>query len=85
MRRSDAKYDFAMKINLSELKPTVAMPNLPDNTKQVWEVAGKIDQVVIGSCTNGRISDMEIAAKIMKGKKSPTESDHRIPATQEII
>ena len=82
----DAKYDFAMKINLSELKPTVAMPNLPDNTKQVWEVAGiKIDQVVIGSCTNGRISDMEIAAKIMKGKKiADGVRTIVIPATQEI-
>lgn len=83
----DAYYDFTMNIDLTKIKPTVALPNIPDNTKPVEEVEGiKIDQVVIGSCTNGRISDMEIAAKIMKGKKvADGVRVIVIPATQEIF
>ena len=76
-----------MVIDLDQLEPTVAMPHLPENTKVVSEVAGlPIDQVVIGSCTNGRIQDLRIAAAIMKGKK--VAANVRcvvIPATQEII
>ena len=54
----------------SSLKPTVAFPHLPENTKTIDEVGDiKIDQVVIGSCTNGRIEDMRIAADIIKGRK----------------
>jgi len=82
----DAVYDEEIIIDLNTLEPTVAMPHLPENTKVVSEVAGlPIDQVVIGSCTNGRIQDMRIAASIMKGKK--VASNVRcvvIPATQEI-
>ncbi len=82
----DAVYDSEVVIDLDMLEPTVAMPHLPENTKVVSEVAGlPIDQVVIGSCTNGRIQDMRIAAGIMKGKK--VASNVRcvvIPATQEI-
>ncbi|MBO5341019.1 MAG: 3-isopropylmalate dehydratase large subunit [Oscillospiraceae bacterium] len=82
----DAVYDSEVVIDLDTLEPTVAMPHLPENTKVVSEVAGlPIDQVVIGSCTNGRIQDMRIAAGIMKGKK--VASNVRcvvIPATQEI-
>jgi len=82
----DAVYDSEVVIDLNTLEPTVAMPHLPENTKVVSEVAGlPIDQVVIGSCTNGRIQDMRIAAGIMKGKK--VASNVRcvvIPATQEI-
>ena len=83
----DAHYVREVVIDLNELEPTVAMPHLPENTKVVSEVAGlPIQQVVIGSCTNGRIQDLRIAAAIMKGKKV---SDHVrcvvIPATQEIM
>ena len=67
---ADAEYDEEYTIDLSTLKPTVAFPHLPENTKTIDEVGDiKIDQVVIGSCTNGRISDMRIAAEIIKGKK----------------
>ncbi len=82
----DAEYDEVYEIDLSTLKPTVALPHLPENTKTVESVKGmKIDQVVIGSCTNGRLSDMRIAAEIIKGKK--VHENVRlivIPATQEI-
>lgn len=67
---ADAEYDEEYTIDLSALKPTVAFPHLPENTRTIDEVGDiKIDQVVIGSCTNGRISDMRIAAEIMKDKK----------------
>lgn len=82
----DAQYDEKYTINLSELRPTVACPHLPENTKTVDEL-GKIEiqQSVIGSCTNGRIQDMRDAAAILKGRK--VKSNVRtivIPATQEI-
>ena len=82
----DAVYDSEVVIDLNTLEPTVAMPHLPENTKVVSEVAGlPIDQVVIGSCTNGRIQDMRIAAGIMKGKKvADNVRCVVIPATQEI-
>ena len=83
----DAEYEKTIEIDLDKLEPTVSMPHLPENTKVVSEVAGlPIDQVVIGSCTNGRIQDLRIAAAIMKGKK--VAANVRcvvIPATQEII
>lgn len=82
----DAVYERIIEIDLSSLKPTVAFPHLPENTKTIDEVGDiDIDQVMIGSCTNGRLSDMAIAAEILKGKKV-----HRnvraivIPATQSI-
>ncbi len=66
----DAVYDETYVIDLSEIRPTVAFPHLPENTKTIDEVGDiKIDQVVIGSCTNGRMEDMKIVAKILKGKK----------------
>jgi 3-isopropylmalate/(R)-2-methylmalate dehydratase large subunit len=66
----DAVYDEVYEIDLSEIKQTVAFPHLPENTKTFDEIKDiKIDQVVIGSCTNGRLEDLEIAAKIFKGKK----------------
>lgn len=66
----DAVYDEEYTIDLSKLKPTVAFPHLPENTKTVDEITEDIaiDQVVIGSCTNGRIDDMRIAASILKGR-----------------
>lgn len=66
----DAEYDNTYVIDLSALKPTVAFPHLPENTKTIDEVGEvRIDQVVIGSCTNGRIEDLRTAAKVMEGKK----------------
>ena len=83
----DAEYEQVVDIDLSELEPTVAMPYLPGNARLVKEVKGMtIDQVVIGSCTNGRISDMRAAAEILKGHK--VHDGVRcivLPATQEII
>ena len=67
---ADAEYDETIIIDLSTLKSTVAFPHLPENTKTIDEVGKiKIDQVVIGSCTNGRFEDLETAAEILKGKK----------------
>lgn len=82
----DAEYDDEYTIDLSKLKPTVAFPHLPENTKTIDEVGEiKIDQVVIGSCTNGRISDMRIAAEIMKGKHAAKGVRVIvIPGTQQI-
>ena len=82
----DAEYDETITIDLNTLEPTVAFPHLPENTKTVKE-AGEvvIDQVVIGSCTNGRIEDMRVAASILKGRK--VKKGIRcivIPATQAI-
>ncbi|MFU0828423.1 MAG: 3-isopropylmalate dehydratase large subunit [Lachnoclostridium sp.] len=66
----DAEYDETYVIDLASLKPTVAFPHLPENTKTIDEVDDiKIDQVVIGSCTNGRLSDLRVAARILKGRK----------------
>ncbi|MBE7043081.1 MAG: 3-isopropylmalate dehydratase large subunit [Ruminococcaceae bacterium] len=82
----DAEYDEVITIDLSEIVPTVACPHLPENTKNASELSEvKIDQCVIGSCTNGRISDMEIAAKILDGKHvAKGVRCIIIPATQEI-
>jgi len=66
----DAKYEKIINIDVSSLSPQIACPHSVDNVKAVEEVEGvKIDQVVIGSCTNGRLDDIEIAARILKGKK----------------
>lgn len=82
----DAPYDAVYDIDLSTIKPTVAFPHLPENTKTIDKVGEvKIDQVVIGSCTNGRMEDLEMAAEIIKGKK--VHEGVRcivIPATQKI-
>ena len=75
-----------MEIDLSTLKPTVSMPHLPENTKTIGEVSDvRIDQSVIGSCTNGRMEDMRMAASILKGRKiAKGVRCIVIPATQEI-
>lgn len=82
----DAVYTRVVEIDLSTLRPTVSFPHLPENTKTIDEAAGvKIDQAVIGSCTNGRIEDMRVAASILKGRK--VKDGVRcivIPATQDI-
>lgn len=82
----DAVYEQVVEIDLDQLEPTVSLPHLPSNTKTVSEVAGMpIQQVVIGSCTNGRIKDMREAAEILKGKKvADGVRCIVIPATQEI-
>ena len=84
-----AQYDQVVEINLSEVRPTVAFPHLPGNAKTIDEVEAmepiKIDQVVIGSCTNGRISDMRKAAAILKGHTvHPDVRVMVVPATQEV-
>ncbi len=67
---SDAKYERVININLSELKPTISCPHTVDNTKTIEELERtQINQVYIGTCTNGRIEDLRIAADILKGKK----------------
>lgn len=82
----DAEYDAVYEIDLSKLRPTIAFPHLPENTKTVDEAKGlEIDQVVIGSCTNGRISDMRIAAQVLKGKKiNPNIRAIILPGTQKV-
>ncbi|HUM84970.1 MAG TPA: 3-isopropylmalate dehydratase large subunit [Lachnospiraceae bacterium] len=84
---ADAVYEQEIHIDLSTLESTVAFPHLPSNTKTISEIKEdvKVDQAVIGSCTNGRISDLRIAAEILKGRK--VAKDVRcivIPATQAI-
>ena len=82
----DSVYAKTYEFNADEISPQIALPNLPENTKPVDEVAGiKIDQVIIGSCTNGRISDLRVAAQFLKGKKvHPSLRVIIIPATQDI-
>ena len=84
----DAVYDEEYTIDLSALRPTVAFPHLPENTRTVDEIGEKevkIDQCVIGSCTNGRISDLRAAANILKGKKIAKNVRCIIfPGTQQI-
>ena len=85
----DAEYDEEYTIDLSTLRPTVAYPHLPENTRTIDEVNSqepvKIDQVVIGSCTNGRITDMRIAAKVLKDKHvAKGVRCIVIPATQDV-
>ncbi len=66
----DAKYLFVKEYDVAQLEPQVALPHSPDNVKGVSEIGEiKIDQVVIGSCTNGRLEDLRLAASILKGKK----------------
>ena len=83
----DAIYDEEYTIDLSTLKPTVAFPHLPENTKTIDEITEKIvvDQSVIGSCTNGRLDDLRIAASILKDKKvADNVRCIVIPGTQQI-
>lgn len=85
---ADAEYDEEYTIDLSKIRPTVAFPHLPENTKTVDEIKAeevKIDQVVIGSCTNGRMEDLRIARDILKGRKvHPSVRCIVIPGTQKI-
>mgnify|MGYP004479397963 CR=1 FL=1 len=83
---ADAEYSRTVTINLDELDMTVSLPHLPENTQLARDCKQEIDQVVIGSCTNGRISDMRVAAQILKGHKV---NDHVrcivIPGTQQVV
>ncbi len=83
---ADAPYDEEIVIDMSQLRPTVAFPHLPENTREVDKTGEvKIDQVVIGSCTNGRMEDMRAAAEILKGRKvAKGVRCIVIPATQKI-
>lgn len=82
----DAHYSKIIEYDVSKIEPTVAFPHLPENTKPISQVGEvKIDQAVIGSCTNGRLSDLAVAAEILKGRK--VNDDVRLivfPGTQEI-
>lgn len=83
---ADAEYARVIRLDLSSIRPTVAFPHLPENTRSIDEVGEvAIDQVVIGSCTNGRLNDLRIAAKVLKGRH--VAEGMRcivIPATQKI-
>ncbi len=83
----DALYFEVREYDVSALEPIIAFPHLPENTRSVSEASGiNLDQVVIGSCTNGRIEDLEIAARILKGKKIHPEIRTIIfPGTQQIF
>ena len=82
----DAEYDEVYEIDLAEIKSTVAFPHLPENTKTFDEIDNiKIDQVVIGSCTNGQYKDLAEAAEIIRGRKvAKNVRAIIIPATQDI-
>jgi len=87
---ADAEYDEIIEIDLSAIRPTVAFPHLPGNAHTIDEIEAEekiyIDQVVIGSCTNGRMSDMRKAAAILKGREvAPEVRVMVIPATQKIF
>ena len=82
----DAVYDEVIDIDLSAIEPTVAFPHLPENARTFGEIGDiKIDQAVIGSCTNGRLEDLQQAAEILKGRKcAKGVRTIIIPATQQI-
>lgn len=81
---SDASYEKVFHYDISDLKPQIACPHSPDNVKDVKEVEGRpIDQIFIGSCTNGRYEDLKIAAEILRGKKSKVRLII-VPATMEV-
>lgn len=83
----DAQYERVIKINASELKPTVSCPHTVDNTKTVDELKDvKVNQVFIGTCTNGRIEDLRVAAEILKGRQ--VNKDTRLlisPASRDVF
>ena len=83
---ADAEYEQTIEIDLSALRPTIACPHLPENTKTIDELGHiEVQQSVIGSCTNGRIDDMRVAAEILKGRKvNPNVRTIIIPATQDV-
>lgn len=82
----DAEYDEVLEIDLSQIEPTVAFPHLPENARTFGDIGEvKIDQVVIGSCTNGRLEDLRAAAEILKGRRiAKGVRLIIIPATQQV-
>jgi 3-isopropylmalate/(R)-2-methylmalate dehydratase large subunit len=86
---NDANYVQTIEIDLEKLEPVVAYPFLPENGHSISEAAGekiKVDQAFIGSCTNGRLSDLRVAAEIVKGKKvAPHVRMIVTPGTQKIL
>jgi 3-isopropylmalate/(R)-2-methylmalate dehydratase large subunit len=82
----DAEYTRVIEYDVSKLEPQIALPHLPSNVKPVNQVVDiKIDQVVIGSCTNGRLDDLRLAAKILKGRQvNPEIRCIIIPGTQQV-
>ncbi|OHD11174.1 MAG: aconitate hydratase [Spirochaetes bacterium GWB1_36_13] len=84
---ADAFYDKTIEINLSELEPMIALPHSPDNIKTVREAAGmKVDQILIGSCTNGSYRDMVITAGMLQGKKADPEVSFGIaPGSRQVF
>ena len=82
----DAEYDEVLEIDLSQIEPTVAFPHLPENARTFGDIGEvKIDQVVIGSCTNGRLEDLKAAAEILKGRRiAKGVRLIIIPATQQV-
>lgn len=83
----DAEYTRVVEIDLNKVEPTVSFPHLPENARPISEVGDVvIDQVIIGSCTNGRLEDMKIAAEILAGKKvAPNVRCIVMPATQQVF
>ena len=83
---NDAKYEVTLKYDLSTIEPQVACPHTVDNVKPVGEVEGKpFHQALIGTCTNGRLEDIEVAARILKGKKvHPGVRTLVLPASREV-
>lgn len=82
----DAEYSRVVEIDVSEIEPVIALPHSPENTRPVSEVGDVgIDQVVIGSCTNGRLEDMRVAAEVLRGRRvHPGVRCIVIPGTQQI-
>ena len=85
-RADDDAYERTIDVDLGAIPPTVAVPHLPENARPASELADvALDQCVIGSCTNGRISDMRVAARVLEGKRvSPNVRTIVIPATQDV-
>ena len=82
----DAQYEQVIRINVSKLVPQVAFPHTVDNTKNISDAKGiKVDQVFLGTCTNGRIEDLKIAARILRGKKrAPQTRLVIVPASRDV-
>jgi len=82
-----AQYEYTYKFDVGNLEPMIALPHTVDNVKPVREVAGeKVDQVLLGSCTNGRLEDLRIAAGIMKGKEvAPSVRMYVYPASRQVM